>query len=320
MRTNRILLIIIQIVLFMPGFGMSQEMNAFTTVKMDSIVDAKVQQNLDNKIELYVDEVSKAYQMHDNEMKDWYTALGTLIAIVCVVVSIGGVFSPYMVNKQFEKRLDEKEREMEDRVSEFKKEIEANKKQTQAMVYYLRAREKNNIDDKIKLCEKAVDCYSNYSLAYKLLGASYFRKKEYRKAIKYCSLALEIDDDENTFITRALAYSKDNQHDKAIADYDSAITINSTNDNMYFNKAQKLFNMGKVEDAKPIIEKAINLKEKARYYELSCRIYEELNDKASALDAAQQGLKIVKAEIAKSEKKTWLDFFEKKINDLGGAS
>ncbi|MBR4624590.1 MAG: hypothetical protein IKO56_03520, partial [Alphaproteobacteria bacterium] len=124
MRTIRILLIIIQIVLFMPGFGMSQETNAFTTVKIDSIVDAKVQQNLNNKIELYVDKVNTAYQKHDNDMKDWYTGLGTLIAIVCVVVSIGGVFSPYMVNKQFEKRLDEKEREIEERVSEFKKEIE----------------------------------------------------------------------------------------------------------------------------------------------------------------------------------------------------
>lgn len=315
MRTIRILLIIIQIVLFMPGFGMSQETNAFTTVKIDSIVDAKVQQNLNNKIELYVDKVNTAYQKHDNDMKDWYTGLGTLIAIVCVVVSIGGVFSPYMVNKQFEKRLDEKEREIEERVSEFKKEIEENKKQTQAMVFYLRALKKNDLFEKIELCKKAIEYNPDYYLAYKLLGGSCFRKENYREAIEYYSIALEKDPkDDTTYIARALAYSKDNQHDKAIADYDSALAINSTNDNIYFNKAQKLFNMGKVKDAGPIIEKAINLKEKARYYELSCRIYEMLGDKVSALNAAQKGLEFVK----KLEGKSWRSFFEKKINDLGG--
>ena len=51
MRTWRILLIALQLVLLIPSFGMSQEMNECTTAIIDSIVDAKVQQVLADNIE-----------------------------------------------------------------------------------------------------------------------------------------------------------------------------------------------------------------------------------------------------------------------------
>lgn len=314
MRTWRILLIALQLMLLMPVFGLSQEMSMCTTVTIDSIVDAKVQQVLANNIEQSVEATaSKIYKRHDNEMKDWYTGLGVLIAIICVCVTVAGALNPYLVNKQFEKRLDKKGIETDDYISKLKEEIIINKKQIQAMVLLALALEKINLDERIELCKKAVEYNPNYYIGYKLLGGSYFRIKDFNNAIKSYSLALDIDHDDKIYIARALAYSKDGQDDKAIADYNRAITINPYNDNAHYNKAFKLYNMGNDKDAHDSIVEAIKLKESAKYYELSCLINERLGNKIDALKDAEKGLGIIT-----QDKKTRLDFFKKKIDDLKG--
>lgn len=314
MRTWRILLIALQLVLLIPSFGMSQEMNECTTAIIDSIVDAKVQQVLADNIEQSIEAAaSKTYKQHDNEMKDWYTGLGILVTIICVCVTVAGTFNPYLLNKRFEKRFDKKSREINDYISKLKEEIKRTNNQTQAMVLYMLAREKNNPGEKIELCKKVLEYYPSYYLGHKLLGVSYFRIKDLDKAIKSYSLTLDIDIDDTIYLARALAYSEDGQDDKAIADYNSATTINPHNDNAHYNKAFKLYRMGKYKDAHDSILEAIKLKEADKYYELSCLINERLGDNKAALEDAEKGL-----EIVTQEKKTRLDFFKKKINELKG--
>lgn len=343
MRTCRILFFILQFVLLMHGFGMSQETNVCNQARIDSIVDAKVQQVLVNNVERYVEtEANKIYQKHDNDMKDWYAGLGILIGIVCVLVTIAGTLSPYINYKQFEKRLDKKEEEVNDLSNDLKMKVEKfelqfqedyNKKmkdinQIQAMVLYNRAIEKrNNITERIELCKSAIEYSPDFFLAYKLLGAAYFLDKKYKEAITYYTKALEIDKDDETFVNRALAYSKLGEHKNAIDDYDNAIRLNPKYANAYYNKARKLFNMGEQHDeaAREAIREALKLKETALYYGLSCNINERLGsnnecleDWKTALNDAQKGFEISTPKPKSEFFSKKIEEYKKKIDELGG--
>lgn len=298
----RILLVILHTLLIC-SLANAQNTNVYDTILLDSIADAKIQQILDNKIEKTVEVVArKTYIQHDDEMKNRYDWVGILIAIACVYITVAGALIPYLVNRYHIHRMDNKENE-----------IIKHYNLAQATLLYMLAKETKDISKRIELCKKAIEYNPSYFLAYKLLGRSYFLIEDFDNAINYYRMALDIDIDDEIYVNRALSYSKNNQADKAITDYNSAIAINPNNDKAYYNKAVKLLRMGKAEEAGPIIEKAKDLKRYPQYYELSCLINEKIGNNVAALKDAEIGLNIIQ-----HEEKTLANFFIKKIDELKG--
>ena len=102
---------------------------------------------------------------------------------------------------------------------------------------------------------------NTYFLSEKLLfdAYKYYQVKTPEDIITKSSINIEKNATINDYYYRGLAYQAINENEKAIKDFDIAITVNSKNANIYKDKCNSLLSLERYKEAKENCQKAIEL-------------------------------------------------------------
>ena len=101
---------------------------------------------------------------------------------------------------------------------------------------YLISMEKNT--DAVNILNELLSKYKTNSRAYSLRGDIFFAKKQFKKALKDYTKAIENDRKNILYYKkRALTYTELKKHKNAAADYNQILTYTPNNTNFYFHKA-----------------------------------------------------------------------------------
>jgi len=95
---------------------------------------------------------------------------------------------------------------------------------------------------------------------FKAQGNEFFKKKEYLKAIEFYTKAIELNPiDPSYYANRAACYLGLKKFNKCIQDCDETINIDPNFTKAWMRKGRSCFNLGRTEEAKRFLEKAIEL-------------------------------------------------------------
>jgi tetratricopeptide (TPR) repeat protein len=116
-------------------------------------------------------------------------------------------------------------------------------------------------------------------------GIAYSDKKLFDRAIADFDAALKIDTDHAlAFANRAIAYHRKNDYDRAIADYDEAIRLDTEDPDTYRNRGLAFYRKGKYERTIEDDDRAIKLRpDFAEAYYDRGRAHYKLDDNSEAL-------------------------------------
>ncbi len=281
------------------------------------------QELVDLKLEKFANDKFIPYlQQHDSGISQNITLVGIIFTILITIV---GILIPMTNNKKIENKLDEHKRELEESKKELqssKRQVEESEKELDTLKNYLtkirdevtslkddtykskieaeraarrsmfsemltRTMNEVDFDKKMEMFSKLIEDYPEnefLSQSHCARGMFYFDSKKYENAIEDFSASLSIDSNNaSTYYYRGFAFEDNGDKDKAISDYTSAISINP-------NYAEALYRRGNNTRSIKDLEKAIAISPNfvKAYYVLGT-IYEDNNDKNSALDYMSEG-------------------------------
>jgi len=187
--------------------------------------------------------------------------LYTLLLCICVS-SIFAETAEKLVQKGI---LKGKKGKIEDAMACFNKAIEVDSTYPEA--YFNRGYAKNMLDDnKASIADftKAIQYDSTYSNAYFNRALAYAEDKDNRAAIKDFTTVIKLDSGTNAeaYYFRGVSRYFLVQLDSAIADFDSAVVVDSTYAEAYYNKAlvkTRLGGMDNLKEALSLYSKAIGI-------------------------------------------------------------
>lgn len=111
-------------------------------------------------------------------------------------------------------------------------------------------------DKQLKLCDKSLECNSNYVNAWVNKGVSYFYKKD-KKALDCFKKAIAIDSTNyKPYFSLGICYSRQKDSKNAISYFTKSIHFNPNDPDIYINRADEYLNLNKVDEAMADFEKA----------------------------------------------------------------
>ncbi|WP_299603655.1 SIR2 family protein [uncultured Aquimarina sp.] len=126
---------------------------------------------------------------------------------------------------------------------------------------------KKRIDKSLEIRKKIESLSPNESENFERIGAIYFYKKKYMKAIEYYDRAIAINSKRALYYNeRGITKDALKKYVEAIKDYDKAIEINSQNSSYYFNRGLAKDELKKYSEAIEDYNKAIKLDPKNSSY------------------------------------------------------
>jgi len=153
---------------------------------------------------------------------------------------------------------------------------------TQAVAHATR----EQYDDAIAFCSKAIEMAPGYANAYYSRGRAYTCKGQYDRAIRDFNRSIEIHGGPASYYGRALAYYHVKEYDRAIADYGRAIELNPRIPEVFSGRARAYYRKGCYHRAVSDSNKAIELRDDfALAYYRKALALEELGRPAEAIDA-----------------------------------
>jgi len=174
---------------------------------------------------------------------------------------------------------------------------------------------REQFDDAIELCKKAIDLDNNHVESHYLMGNAYKLKKEYDKAIEKYIKAVEIDNNyTNAWNDMGLAHAFKKDFDKAIEMYQTAIKIDSKQDNVFYNMGNAYKFKKDLDNAIQSYIKAVNINTNhAKAWFFMGSTYYDKNDYDKAIQCIEKGI-VIDPELGKETNSIILDF--KKSKDL----
>jgi tetratricopeptide (TPR) repeat protein len=109
----------------------------------------------------------------------------------------------------------------------------------------------NDLNKALSDFNKAIELNSNFAAAYTSRANVYLKMREPQKAINDCTKAIDISPDENIepYYNRGLAYVNIGETEKAFADYDKVIALDSKNAEAYAKRGLINSQLGRKQEA-----------------------------------------------------------------------
>lgn len=284
MKTTKLFLLLAMMFLLSPNYAVP--LKTYTKTQVDSIVAVEVQQQLDQAVTIEVQKqlaakhaeiellVEKSSQeklgIYITEQNNQLTRQNILITVIIAVFSVA---VPIVINRQYEKKLNEIAKKNEDKISaDIEKKtsdlntrtstlIENIKNHDETIKKSLEQQEKmkaeiEGVRGKVeKLAEEAEKSKEEAQKAEQAAKASELFSKAYNekdvdKQIELYTEVLKISpNDTIAYYNRGCAYYDKKDYDKAIGDYDQAIRIKPDHADAYNNRGVAYHDKGDYDKA-----------------------------------------------------------------------
>jgi len=170
--------------------------------------------------------------------------------------------------------------------------------------------------DSLSLWNNVLKNYPDTPIAYNNRGEAYFRKGDYDRAIFDYDQALSIDPNYKTayylYENRGTAYLMKGDYERAIADYHQALRINPNDANAYYNRGTAYFNKGDFEEAISDFNKALEINPGyAEAYFYKALACEKMGHLPEALESYKGFIENVPSQYG-----TYFDYAKKRIREL----
>lgn len=171
-------------------------------------------------------------------------------------------------------------------------------------------------DSAIKEYEKAAKADPKNAKAHLLLGLSFANKGDLDKALKFTQYAIMLEKSYAAFNNLGLIYANKGDYQNAIDAYESALKLNATSANAWYQLGRLYASTGNFKDGIAAYKKAIELNPKFDNAVLGLGgAYYWSGDKASALGQADQ-LRFLKSTDKADQLEAWIKNKEEKKKEV----
>lgn len=157
------------------------------------------------------------------------------------------------------------------------------------------AKKQQDLNEGIVQLEKGVELLPDYSDAWFHLGMAYKEKKDNKNAVRCFDKARSMKEfkDIDFYIASGIAYGEDKQFDKAFADFNKAIAIDPSSNEVYNNLGLYQTDAGLFQQAIASLNKSVQLKaaNKNALYNLG-NTYARMGDYNTAISYYQKAINV----------------------------
>ena len=220
-----------------------------TQQQFDSLVTAAARSN----------QMQEIAQQEAEQMFDIYTThVSWVIGLFGVLVALFGAALPYLINRNYEKRIEKKIADHDEEIKQSRQSLSDQSRKNEQLMSELEG-VKNHVDqvessikkmqEKMKQSEEQARQSAITAKASALFSKA-LKEKDTDIKISLYTEVLDLDPQSaEAHNNRGAAYSEKGEYDNAIRDYDEAIKLNPQFAEAYYNRGNAFFNKGEYDKA-----------------------------------------------------------------------